>query len=290
MCTDCSLGPSESHSQMGSPCPAAHLWMQVGEKGSNLKEPLTGPVTIKGGLIVGSVDPHVQQVSAAVPSSHLCSQLRSHWALTNGGAIVGVVSCDPHGSQHHGRSAVLVWHSSSQLKSHCVLTNGGAIVGCGVVLLDPHVQQVPSVVSSLHLWSQFMSHWPLTIGGAIVGWGVTLHSQVVPSVVWSLHLCSQSMPTIGLNFCGRTTRLLSLKNKSGRIGLPSVQCTNKKATSKIFIVTIIFNVLWRLLKSNWLRKIDSGPLQACYASSRTRQYQVIYLWCRLMQRLLLCIR
>ena len=219
MFTDCSLGPSESHSQMGSPCPAAHLWMQVGENGSNLKDPLTGPVTSKGGLIVGSVDPQVQQVSSAVSSSHLSSQLRSHWALTNGGAIVG-------------------W---------------------GVGSLDPHVQQVPSVVSSLHLWSQFMSHWPLIIGGAIVGWGVASHSQLVPSVVWSMHLCSQSILANGLNLCGRTTRLLSLKNISGRIGLPCVQCTNKKATSKIFIVTI-FNVLWRLLKSNWLRKIDSGPL------------------------------
>lgn len=118
--------------------------MQVGEKGSNLKEPLTGPVTIKGGLIVGSVG-HVQQVSAAVSSAHLCSQLRSHWALTNGGAIVGL--------------------------------------GVAVGSVDPHVQQVPSVVSSSHLCSQFMSHWPLTIGGAIVGCGVTLHSQVVPSVV-----------------------------------------------------------------------------------------------------------
>ena len=119
--------------------------MQVGEKGSNLKDPLTGPVTSKGGLIVGSVDPQVQQVSSAVSSSHLSSQLRSHWALTNGGAIVGL--------------------------------------GVAVGSVDPHVQQVPSVVSSSHLCSQFMSHWPLTIGGAIVGWGVTLHSQVVPSVV-----------------------------------------------------------------------------------------------------------
>ena len=121
--------------------------MQVGEKGSNLKEPLTGPVTIKGGLIVGSVDPHVQQVSIAVPSSHLCVQLRSHLAF--GGGNVRVV----YSHIQQVPCQVSSKHLCSQLRSHWALTNGGAIVGLGVAVgsVDPHVQQVPSVVSSLHL-------------------------------------------------------------------------------------------------------------------------------------------
>ena len=150
---DCSFGPSEPQSQIGSPCPAAHLWIQVGEKGSNFLGAMTGPVTIKGGWIVGSVDPHWQQVPSAVSSLHLWSQLRSHLVL-KGGAMVGP------GVPQLQLVPSVVW--SLHLCSQSTLSMGLGGAGGAIVWSVPlHWQQVFTAVSALHRAVQSSSQAPL---------------------------------------------------------------------------------------------------------------------------------